>query len=369
MFFLQFVFVYVTNMSMTKKGKKVLVAMSGGVDSSVSAALLLEQGYHVEGAFIKTWSVPWLPCPLKEERRDAMNVAKQLDIPFRTVDLYDEYKENVADYFIEEYRKGNTPNPDVMCNKHVKFGAFFDFAMENNFDYVATGHYARIRKNKNDNTYQLLKGVDENKDQTYFLWTLKKEQLPKIIFPIGEYEKTEVRKLAEKFNLGTAKKKDSQGICFLGKVNMKEFLSHYIEIKKGDVLNEKGEVVGEHDGAVFLTLGQRHGFTIFQKTPDTKPLYVIKKNIEKNTITVSEKKLNENKNNIVSVKDVNWISDPKQKCEARIRYRQKLFHVVLNDVKKESCNFSAKLPDPYVSKGQSVVFYDRDVCFGGGVID
>jgi tRNA-specific 2-thiouridylase len=204
--------------------KKVLVALSGGVDSSVSAALLLEQGYDVECAFITTWSVPWLPCTWREERRDAMRVAATLHIPFHTIDLSKEYEKNVVTYLIDEYRQGRTPNPDVMCNKHIKFGGFFDWAMKRGFDYVATGHYARVQER--EGVFELLAGVDTNKDQTYFLWTLTQEHLAHTLFPIGQFEKPRVRELAEKYFLPTATKKDSQGICFLGKVNMKEFLSH-----------------------------------------------------------------------------------------------------------------------------------------------
>ncbi len=352
---------------MQNENKKVLVALSGGVDSSVSAALLKEEGYEVEGAFIKTWSPEWLPCTWRKERRDAMRVSAHLNIPFHTVDLSKEYEEKVANYFIEEYKAGNTPNPDVMCNKYVKFGGLFDFAMEKGFDYIATGHYARVRKNGNE--FQLLKGVDENKDQTYFLWTLKQEQLSRILFPIGEYKKPEVRELAEKFDLPTAQKKDSQGVCFLGKLNMKEFLAHYIDEKKGDVLDENGNMIGEHDGVMFLTLGQRHGFTVHQKTPDSVPLYIIDKDVENNTITVAPENIKcKNIGKKIHLKDVNWISKPKKDCGARLRYRQKLFSVTLEDSTEDTCTVVPQEEQKYVSVGQSLVMYDGDVCLGGGVI-
>ena len=356
---------------MEKEQKKVLVALSGGVDSSVSAAILKEKGYKVEGAFIKTWSVPWLPCSWRDERRDAMRVAAQLHIPFHTVDLSKEYEEKVANYFIEEYRKGNTPNPDVMCNKHVKFGSFFDFAMKKGFDYIATGHYARVKENKINEEFSLLKGADKNKDQTYFLWALKKEQLSKIIFPIGEYEKKEVRKMAKKFKLITAEKKDSQGVCFLGKINMKEFLSHYIKQESGDVLDEDGNVIGRHDGSVFLTIGQRHGFEVYKKTSNSEAMYILKKDVRKNTITVaSEKKIKETaaKNNYIKLKKTNWLSEPKKKCEARLRYRQKLFFVELKEIEDDKCLVVLKEHQSFIPKGQSIVFYDGDTCLGGGVI-
>lgn len=356
--------------------KKVLVALSGGVDSSVSAALLLEQGYEVEGAFIKTWTVPWLPCTWREERRDAMRVAATLHIPFHTIDLSSEYEKNVVDYLIDEYRHGRTPNPDVMCNKHIKFGGFFDWAMEQGFDFVATGHYARVEvvphtTEGEEPVYQLLAGVDSNKDQTYFLWTLTQKHLAHTLFPVGQFEKPHVRTLAEKYHLPTAQKKDSQGICFLGKVNMKEFLAHYIETVQGDVLDTEGNVVGSHDGAVFFTLGQRHGFTPFQTSPESTPLYVVGKNIEANTITVAPESFSAEDREVkhIELREVNWISEiTATACEARLRYRQKLFSVSLQDKKGTTCIVTPQTPQPYIQKGQSVVLYKNDVCLGGGII-
>ncbi len=217
---------------MTKK--KVFVGLSGGVDSSVSAALLQSQGYDVFGVFIKVWQPDFYECTWKEDRLDAMRVCAKLNIPFYTLDLEKEYKKEVVDYMIEEYKNGRTPNPDVMCNKYIKFGGFFDWAMSQGADFVATGHYARLNKE-----HELVAGRDSNKDQSYFLWTLTKEQLSKTLFPVGDIEKTEVRKLAKKFGLPTAEKKDSQGLCFIGKVDMAEFLHHFIETKPGPVLNDK----------------------------------------------------------------------------------------------------------------------------------
>ncbi|MBI3888790.1 tRNA 2-thiouridine(34) synthase MnmA [Candidatus Nomurabacteria bacterium] len=265
------------------KKKTVFVGLSGGVDSAVSVALLKKSGYEVVGVFIKTWHPDFLVCNEEEERLDAMRVAAFLDIPFFTFDLVDVYKKEVADYMIREYKAGRTPNPDVMCNKEVKFGAFLKKALAMGADYVATGHYAKAFSTQNFEGGRfrpkggvmprnsapktlLVKGVDPSKDQAYFLWTLRQEQLKKIIFPVGNLEKTEVRKLAKKFNLPVAEKKDSQGICFLGAVDLKEFLKHYIKSKKGKVLNENGEEIGYHDGAVFYTLGERHGFTITKKS-------------------------------------------------------------------------------------------------------
>ncbi|MEN9524048.1 MAG: hypothetical protein RL536_117, partial [Candidatus Parcubacteria bacterium] len=287
--------------------KKVFVGMSGGVDSSLSAALLKKAGYDVTGVFIKAWQPDWIECTWREERRDAMRVAAHLDIHFVTLDLEKEYKKEVVDYMIAEYKIGRTPNPDVMCNKQIKFGAFYEWAMKNGADFVATGHYARVEKFSD--SYKLLAGVDNNKDQSYFLWTIKNEQLPHIIFPIGHLTKPEVRKMAAKLKLPTAEKKDSQGLCFIGMVDMKEFLSHYIQQKKGNVLDVNGKIIGEHNGAFLFTIGERHGFTITKKTPNDGALFAVSKNVLNNTITVSEKS-GDGKlpfaNRRVSLKETNW---------------------------------------------------------------
>lgn len=345
--------------------KKVYLGMSGGVDSSVSVALLKKAGYDVTGVFIKVWQPDWITCTWKEDRLDAMRVAAKLDIPFITLDLEKEYKEEVVDYMISEYKQGRTPNPDVMCNRHVKFGGFYSWAMKEGADYVATGHYAQIREGK------LVAGNDKNKDQSYFLWTLTKEQLSKTLFPVGNIEKPEVRKLAKKFGLPNAEKKDSQGLCFIGKIDIKEFLSHYIESKKGNVLDEKGNIIGEHDGSFFYTIGERHGFTITEKTPHDDPYYVISKNIEKNTITVAHKNVEGNLPNQVkkiSLREVNWNqgSVPVGKVlQARARYREKLQEIKVIDEK--TVEFAE--PQDTLSSGQSLVVYDGEVCLGGGIID
>lgn len=335
--------------------------MSGGVDSSVSAALLKKAGYDVTGVFIKVWQPDWINCTWREDRLDAMRVAAQLDIPFITLDLEKEYKEQVVDYMVAEYRSGRTPNPDVMCNRFVKFGGFYDWAMKRGADFVATGHYARIENGK------LMMGDDQNKDQTYFLWTLTAEQLKHVLFPVGNIEKPEVRKLAKKFKLATADKKDSQGLCFIGKIDVKEFLSHYIEEKRGDVVNEKGEVIGHHDGAFFYTIGERHGFTITKKTPYDEPLYVFAKDIEKNTISVSSKDELPNGKTSLQLTVVNWIGRTipvGRKLQARSRYREALQEVVISD--QNAVTFSE--PQFTLSSGQSLVVYDGKECLGGGII-
>lgn len=348
--------------------KKVFIGMSGGVDSSVSAALLKKAGYDVTGVFIKVWQPDWITCTWKEDRLDAMRVAAQLEIPFVTLDLEKEYKEEVVDYMIREYKLGRTPNPDVMCNRYVKFGGFFSWAMKQGAEFVATGHYAQVIKN-NKGLYELHAGDDVNKDQSYFLWTLTQEQLSKTLFPVGNIEKPEVRKIARKFKLVTVDKKDSQGLCFIGKIDVKEFLLHYIDLKKGDVLSGEGDVIGEHDGAFFYTIGERHGFTITKKTPNDEPYYVISKNIDSNTITVSYKIEGNLPNALagVSLRDINWNQGKIPEGDnlyARSRYRESLQRVV-----KINENFVIfQNPQSTLSPGQSLVVYDGPICLGGGII-
>lgn len=337
---------------------RVFVGLSGGVDSAVSAALLKEEGYEVTGVFIKTWSPDFLPCTWREERRDAMRVAVRLGIPFLFFDFEEEYKKGVAEYMIEEYKRGRTPNPDVMCNKVVKFGAFWQKAREMGADYIATGHYARI------NDQKLLEGVDESKDQSYFLWMLTPDDLSHTLFPVGDFEKKEVRKLAHMFDLPVSNKKDSQGICFLGDVDMEEFLSRYAHIEPGDVLDTSGTIIGRHRGAILYTLGERHGFEISLKTPDSKPFYVVGKDLAINTITVSDnpQEIGRLSPQSVHIENINWINKPQNACDARIRYRQQRFPV---EIKGSEVRFSTS---QNVAKGQSIVFYSGNECIGGGII-
>ena len=349
------------------KNKKIFVGLSGGVDSSVSAALLIDAGADVTGVFIKGWYPPFMKCDWKEERRDAMRVAAHLGIPFITCNAEEVYKKNVIDYMVSEYKIGRTPNPDIMCNKYVKFGTFFDFAMKNGADYIATGHYAQ------NNNGLLAAGKDLNKDQSYFLWAVPKEQIERTIFPIGDLEKGKVRKLAAKFKLFTSEKKDSQGLCFLGKVDIGEFLSHYIPNVVGNILNENGEIIGEHKGAHLYTIGERHGFIITDKTTEDLPYYVVSKDIYKNTITVSNKKIDkdiETNTKKVLLKDTNWITEPsaEKKYMCRFRYRQMLLSC---KIYKEKNNWLAEFVEPqsFVPVGQSLVVYDGDICLGGGIIE
>jgi len=347
-----------------KKMKKIFVGLSGGVDSSVAAALLKRRGYDVTGVFIKVWSPEWLPCTWRADRRDAMRVAAALDIPFLTLDLSDEYKRGVVDKMVREYARGNVPNPDILCNKEVKFGAFLEFAFSRGADGIATGHYARITDAAGG--MSLEEARDANKDQTYFLSAIKKEYLPHILFPVGEYEKRRVRELAHRFGLPTARKKDSQGLCFLGHIEMKDFLRRFTDDAPGDVLDERGSVIGRHDGAFFYTLGQRHGFSVFRKAADAKPLYIVGKDMEKNTITVSSRNPDMSGGKEIFLRDVNWISVPPEEGSVRIRYRGEKHpcRISLSD-RGAVLSFDRPL---LAQSGQSAAVYDGKRCVGGGVI-
>ncbi|MDB5254859.1 MAG: tRNA (5-methylaminomethyl-2-thiouridylate)-methyltransferase, tRNA-specific 2-thiouridylase [Candidatus Nomurabacteria bacterium] len=343
--------------------KRIFVGISGGVDSSVAAFLLKEQGYDVQGIFVKTWAPDWVPCTWVDEKRDAMRICAALDIPFHFLDANEEYKQGVADYMISEYKLGRTPNPDVLCNKVIKFGAMWKYAKEHGATGIATGHYAQVKDGK------LYKGMDAAKDQAYFLWMIEKDLLPQIQFPIGHLQKKEVRAIAEKAGLFTATKKDSQGICFLGEVDMKDFLRHYIDEQPGVVLNEEGKIVGEHDGVWFYTLGERHGFRITEKDTNRTPYYIIAKDVEANTITVA-RTVHSQKNTsgkvTVNLRDTNWFIDPEQGTAytAQIRYHGTLLKAeVLNDktILLEG--------DEAIPLGQSLLVYKDDIVIGGGVID
>ena len=345
-------------------GKKVYVGISGGVDSSLSAAFLKEQGYDVTGVFIKVWQPDFVECTWKEDRLDAMRVASQLDIPFVTLDLEKEYKEGVIDYMIDEYKNGRTPNPDVMCNRQVKFGAFWKWAKAQGADYVATGHYV-ITDGKN-----LIVSKDKNKDQSYFLWTLTQHDLEHILFPIGHMKKDDVRKESDKRNLYTSAKKDSQGLCFVGSIDMKTFLKTQIEMRIGEVVNEEGKVIGTHDGMMFYTIGERHHFNITEKGTDEKPYFVSEKNIEKNQLVVSHIKPEIEHSEKIILENVSFVNEePKEDevYEARARYRAPLAKIKL---KKEKSEWVAEVieGEMVVASGQSLVIYKNEICMGGGII-
>jgi tRNA-specific 2-thiouridylase len=355
-----------------KKKEKIFVGVSGGVDSSVALSLLKNEGYDVTGVFLKVWHPEWLPCDWKDERRSAMRVCATLDVPFMTIDCTAEYKKEVVDYMISEYGKGRVPNPDIFCNKYVKFGVFLKKARELGAGFIATGHYAEVKNN--NGIFELHESKDKNKDQSYFLYTLTQNELKHVLFPVGHLEKSEVRELARKFSLPTAEKKDSQGLCFIGKVDMKDFLSHYINIKKGDLLNIKGEVIGNHEGAMFYAVGQRHGFNVIKKSENEPRLFVLKKDLENNTVTVGDKE--ENKDDFYSIKkielsSINFIKGhelQEKEIECRIRYRQEKQKIKLT---QKNLRYEVVFAQPQagVSEGQSVVFYSGKECLGGGIIE
>ncbi len=346
--------------------------MSGGVDSSVAAALLKERGFDVVGVHLKCYNVDG--CA-EQDAEDARRAAEVLSIPFYALDFEEEYKKRVVEYMVNGYRNGITPNPDVMCNKEIKFGLFLKKALEMGADYVATGHYVRLRTaigNKQLTTNkekigQMFIAQDAQKDQSYFLWTLTQEQLRRCLFPIGEYTKPEVRKLAKKFGLSNAEKKDSQGICFLGQVTLKDFLAEYIPEKKGVVMNIAGQVIGEHSGAYFYTIGQRSGLGLGGQE---KPLYLAGKNIKENALLVAEEGSPILYRKEVAIEQVNFIrpvavTQLPMTVYVRVRYRQPLFQAILTG---DSRLLFLK-PQKFVAEGQSAVFYSKKgEMIGGGVI-
>jgi tRNA-specific 2-thiouridylase len=366
---------------MANKSKTVFVAMSGGVDSSVAALLLKKRGFNVVGVFIKTFTGNY--CNLEDDFESAFEVANILKIPLYSWNFENEYRRAVFEYMLREYQAGRTPNPDVMCNKAIKFGIFFEYAMKMGADFVATGHYARCLpeniKSKNRNRkYLLLAGIDKNKDQSYFLWTLTQEHLAKTLFPIGEYTKPVVRSIARRFGLPNSDRKDSQGLCFVGKVKFDEFLSQYINPKPGYILNTSGEIMGMHKGIEFYTIGQRQGIGIGGGTP----YYVVEKNAQTNTITVAAGSENPflYKKNLVAG-NLNWISGDVKlplRCLARVRYRQPLEYCTIfpydssdsEEAKYLKVNVVFDKPQRAIAPGQSVVFYtEDDIVLGGGIIE
>lgn len=338
--------------------QKVFVALSGGVDSAVTAHMLQKEGYDISGVFIRVWQPDFLPCSQDEEERAAKRVAAHLGIPFLRCDLSQEYKRDVVDTMIAEYEAGRTPNPDVLCNAHIKFGAFLDFAKAHGADMIATGHHARVVDGV------LMRGVDKSKDQAYFLWKLTPNELSQTLMPIGHMYKDDVRAYAKRENLPSAYKPDSQGLCFIGHVDMKTFLQHFITTTPGDVLNESGEVVGIHDGVQLVTIGQRGGFTLTNHDTNRDVHYVVAKDVAANTITVSPTPLGDSTSKkMCALKDTNWsqpLEDKDYTCE--IRYHgEPLSCRVVGD--------SIEFDEPQlVALGQSIVVYDDDICLGGGIV-
>lgn len=354
---------------MKKNKGTVYVGLSGGVDSSVSALRLQEEGYTVVGVFIEVWTPNFIECDQEKDRLDAMRVAAHLNIPFLVCDAKEAYREGVALYMVREYEAGRTPNPDVMCNDVVKFGVFYDFAMKQGADYIATGHYAQhIQK---DGVSHLCRGIDESKDQSYFLYRIGGEALSKTLFPIGGLQKKKVREIAKKHGLLTADKRDSQGICFLGAIDMKSFLEHYLEEREGNVLNSKGEVIGTHDGAYFYTIGQRHGFKIHTKHAAHEPHYVTQKNIETNELTVDTTYPKVHTCDVV-VGGLSWIGEKPHVGEEymlQTRYRQTPSKAAVISLHEDIMKLSIVEEVEKPSSGQSAVLYThKGVCLGGGII-
>ncbi|MBI2263350.1 tRNA 2-thiouridine(34) synthase MnmA [Candidatus Berkelbacteria bacterium] len=363
--------------------KRVFMAMSGGVDSSVSAALLKKQGYEVVGVFMRNWSDDSVTCPWAQDQYDARRVAEILKIPFYTFNFEEEYKKTVVDYFFREYQAGRTPNPDVMCNKTIKFGRFLEEARKLGADYIATGHYARLRRefpisnfqfpnkfqiSNSKPIYKLLRGADKNKDQSYFLWTLTQKQLKHTLFPIGDLTKPHVRYLAKKFHLPNAEKKDSQGICFIGPINVREFLKTKIKQRQGKVIDLEGKEIGKHEGVWFYTIGQRHGFG----GGGGLPLYVVGKETKKNILIVGTEDEPRLYSSELSAEKSNWVNSSYQtkksfKCRAQVRYRQAPFFC---QVLKSGIKIKVKFEKPLraLTPGQSMVFYKGQELIGGAVI-
>ncbi|MCA9766597.1 MAG: tRNA 2-thiouridine(34) synthase MnmA [Carnobacterium sp.] len=355
---------------------RVVVGMSGGVDSSVTALLLKQQGYDVVGIFMKNWddTDEFGMCTATEDYNDVALVANQIGIPYYSVNFEKQYWDKVFQYFLDEYKKGRTPNPDVMCNKEIKFKAFLDYAIELGADYVATGHYAQVERDEKGITH-MLRGIDNNKDQTYFLNQLSQEQLAKTLFPLGHMEKSEVRKIAEEANLATAKKKDSTGVCFIGERDFKKFLMNYLPAQPGKMMTPDGEVKGTHDGLMYYTIGQRQGLGIGGGGKSSEPWFVIGKDLKSNTLFVGQGFHHEwLYATHLDATDIHFTTNEKKatliKCTAKFRYRQADTAVTVHlneDGKTARVEFDE--PVRAITPGQAVVFYDGVECLGGGTID
>lgn len=339
---------------------RIVVGMSGGVDSSVAAALLVEQGHDVTGVYMKNWTqdLPGMKCPWAEDLADAKRVAVQLDIPFAVYDFQDEYRSFVVQYMIDEYKRGRTPNPDIMCNQEVKFKLFLDAAMADGADMIATGHYARTRDAR------LYTAADESKDQTYFLYRVTSKALGHTVFPLGDLTKQEVRRQAESRGLITATKKDSQGICFVGSVRIKDFLSQYVTAVPGEIIDKQADsVVGYHDGALFYTIGQRHGLGL----GGGLPYYVVGKDMDKNVVYVS-RDLNDNAmwRQDFELANAHWITNPPQSDHSiTVRLRHRGLKIPAT-IKGDRVHLAS--PERAVTAGQSAVVYDGDEVLGGGMV-
>ena len=345
---------------------RVFVGMSGGVDSSVAAALLVEQGHDVTGVYMKNWSedVPGMQCPWADDVADAKRVAVSLGIDFRVFDFQKEYKQRVVDAMVAEYKAGRTPNPDVMCNQKIKFHLFLEAALEQGAEMIATGHYARVQKKELAQGARLLRAKDTEKDQTYFLYRVHEVALQKTLFPLGDYTKSEVRNMARERGLWTAGKKESMGICFVGQVSIREFLGQYLELVPGDIIDrDTGVVVGRHDSALLYTIGQRHGLSV----GGGLPYYVVGKDVATNVVYVSQN-LNDEMmwRTQIELGDVHWIGQPPQSDDAltvRLRHRG-----ALRPCQLDGHSLRLASPERAVAAGQSAVIYRDEEVLGGGIV-
>lgn len=356
------------------KVKRVIVGLSGGVDSSIAALLLQKQGFQVEGLFMKNWQEDDNDshCPATQDLMDAQKVCENLRIPLHTINFSNQYWDNVFEHALAEYRLGRTPNPDILCNREIKFKTFLDYAIDLGADYIATGHYAAI--SENENTFQLHKAKDLNKDQSYFLYTLNQTALSKTLFPIAHLEKPFVRKLAAEAGFPNCDKKDSTGLCFIGERKFKNFLNTYLPTQKGNMETPDGKIIGTHDGLMFYTLGQRQGLGIGgRQNGENAPWYVVGKDLARNVLIVAE---GDNHPllyaHTLTANQLHWVggSAPQThfRCTAKIRYRQTEEPATVEMLNTETCVVTFENPQRAITPGQSVVFYEESICLGGGII-
>ena len=353
--------------------KRIAVGLSGGVDSAVSAALLVEKGFDVEGIFMKNWDEESELCTAEQDYKDALQVCDLLNIPLHTVNFSKEYWNFVFEHFLKEYKSGRTPNPDILCNTEIKFKEFLNYCIKVGAELIATGHY--VRSNKIGETQQILKGHDKSKDQSYFLHGLRQQQISHSIFPLGKMKKSEVRAKAKALGFSNFDKKDSVGICFIGEKNIKDFLKKYIPEKPGDIINIDGEMMGQHDGIMYYTIGQRKGLGIGGRPGEieNEGWYVVEKDLTNNQLIVCQGNNNPALyNKKLSASNINWISGHAPKVEnihAKIRYRSQDKPCKIIDLDDRNINVIFDQPQFAIAPGQSIVFYDGDICLGGAVID
>jgi len=361
------------NNSNTSK-QRVIVGMSGGVDSSVAALNLIKQGYQVEGLFMKNWEQDDEGdyCAAAEDLKDAQQVCDKLNIKLHSVNFADQYWDRVFKLFLDEYSAGRTPNPDILCNKEIKFKAFLDYALQLGANFIATGHY--VQRAKVNGEYQLLKGLDDNKDQSYFLYTLNQNQLKHSLFPIGNIEKPVVRKIAEQSNFITHNKKDSTGICFIGERKFKDFLERFLPAQPGDIKTLDNKIIGKHHGLMYYTLGQRKGLGIGGvKNASEEPWFSVKKDLQNNILYVAQGDDSALYHNHLNASQLSWVSGDAPtlpfNCYAKVRYRQSDQPCTILNLDNGSISVKFESPQRAITPGQSIVFYQQNICLGGGVID